>query len=143
MVKAIIEAAKANDREAQRIFVRHLLPRSRLAATPVDLAPGEDAAAIRRQISELVRLAAAGAFDFDALKLITNALRASIDSRVAELEEIVRDIIDHHEEDDRDGRVYSSAGCPLDSLHGSSRGSASILIAFNGTLRLKPDDDPR
>jgi hypothetical protein len=73
-----------------------LLPKQpRLIATPVaDFEPAANAEAVQQQVNKLAALTVRGEFDVDALKTIADCLRISIDPRLAELEQAVRDLLE-------------------------------------------------
>jgi hypothetical protein len=83
IIEAIIKDAKNNDVAARQLFVKHLMPRHRFVADPVDLSPAKDAAEAQAQIGMLVGMAGRGELDLDSLY----ALALAIDTRLAELEE--------------------------------------------------------
>ena len=87
IVASIIKDAKNNDVAARQLFVKHLMPRHRFVAEPVDLPPAKDAAEIQAQIGVLVGMAGRGELDLDSLYSLSRALALAIDTRLAELEE--------------------------------------------------------
>jgi hypothetical protein len=87
IIEAIIKDAKNNDVAARQLFVKHLMPRHRFVAEPVDLSPAKDAAEAQAQIGMLVGMAGRGELDLDSLYSLSRALALAIDTRLAELEE--------------------------------------------------------
>jgi hypothetical protein len=87
IIEAIIKDAKNNDVTARQLFVKHLMPRHRFVAEPVDLPPAKDAAEAQTQIGVLVGMAGRGELDLDSLYSLSRALALAIDTRLAELEE--------------------------------------------------------
>jgi hypothetical protein len=87
IIEAIIKDAKNNDVAARQLFVKHLMPRHRFVAEPVDLSPAKDAAKAQAQIGMLVGMAGRGELDLESLYSLSRALALAIDTRLAELEE--------------------------------------------------------
>jgi hypothetical protein len=99
VIEDLIEQTKAGDRESRALFLKVFKPPTpRLVTTPVTIEPAANADQARAQIGQLVSLAAAGQFDIDALRTLVEALRISIDGRVLELEGLVKDLMERHEE---------------------------------------------
>ena len=88
VLKAVIERAKAGDRQAQATFLKPM-PRHRTVMAPVDLKPTADASEAKLQIARLASLTAKGEMDIDGRNRLVGALRFVIDARIEELEAIV------------------------------------------------------
>jgi hypothetical protein len=99
VIEDLIEQSKAGDRESRALFLKVFKPPTpRLVTTPIDIPAAKNADEARGQIGQLVSLAAAGRFDIDALRTLVEALRISIDGRVVELEAIVRELTEKHDD---------------------------------------------
>ena len=93
----MIERAKAGDGQAQATFLK-LIPKHRFVSAPTELKPAKDSDEAKLQINRLVSMCASGELDLDALKTLTDALRVSIDGRQSELEALVRELVEKHED---------------------------------------------
>jgi hypothetical protein len=88
IVKDIINRAKRGDPFLQSLFVRHLLPRSRLNPEPDEVEKPKTAREAAERLAEIYATIASGALDFDTAATMISALQAFITGfKVAELEQ--------------------------------------------------------
>ena len=97
IVAKLIEQAKGGDAQAQATFIR-MLPRHRVVMSSIELQPAKDSDQAKLQIGALVSEAAAGRLDLDSVKVLVDALRICIDGRQSELEALVRELVEKHED---------------------------------------------
>jgi hypothetical protein len=87
IVKKIIAGAEAGDPHLQGLFIRYLLPRSKLVETPVDREPIASVDEAAARIAETPAKVEKGDLDVDEARVVTELAQAFVQARnVGEIE---------------------------------------------------------